>query len=80
MAAFIGDFAAAITAEDSGWLLDHLLPAMILGYGEDLCRSFISTEIPELKEYELTGSVVGPIGKTLSTGVGRCHRLGDLHG
>lgn len=70
IAAFIGEFAAAIAAEDTEWLLDHLHPAMILGYGEDLCRSFINSEILELTQYMLTGSVVGPVDRTLSTGVG----------
>lgn len=68
--AFIGEFSAAIASEDTDWLLDHLHPAMILGYGEDVCRNFISTEILELTQYTLTGSVVGPVSKTLATGVG----------
>lgn len=70
IAAFIGDFAAAISAQDTDWLLDHLHPAMILGYGEDVCRKFINDEILELKQYTLVGSVVGPVSKTLSTGIG----------
>ncbi len=68
--AFIGEFSAAIAAKDTDWLLDHLHPAMILGYGEDVCRNFIVTEILELTQYALTGSVVGPVSKTLATGVG----------
>lgn len=68
--AFIGDFAAAIAGEDTDWLLDHLNSAMILGYGEDLCRNFINAEILELTQYTVTGSVVGPVSKTLTTGVG----------
>jgi len=70
IAAFVGEFAAAIAAEDTDWLLDHLHSAMILGYGEDVCRNFINVEILELTQYTLTGSVVGPVSKTLATGVG----------
>jgi len=43
---------------------------MILGYGEDVCRNFINVEILELTQYTLTGSVVGPVSKTLTTGIG----------
>jgi len=70
IAAFVGEFAAAIAAEDTDWLLDHLHSAMILGYGEDVCRNFINVEILELTQYTLTGSVVGPVSKTLTTGIG----------
>jgi hypothetical protein len=68
--AFVGEFAAAIAVGDTDWLLDRLHSAMILGYGEDVCRGFIDAEILELKQYMLTGPVVGPVSKTLTTGIG----------
>lgn len=43
---------------------------MILGYGEDLCRTFINNDILALTQYTLIGSVVGPVAKTLNTAVG----------
>lgn len=67
---FIGEFSSAITTEDTDWLLDNLHPSIILGYTEELCRSFIDREILELKEYTLIGDITGPVTKTLETGVG----------
>ncbi len=70
IATFIGEFSSAITTEDTDWLLDNLHPSIILGYTEELCRSFIDREILELKEYTLIGDITGPVTKTLETGVG----------
>lgn len=70
IAAFIEEFGSAIAAEDVGWLFDHLHTAMILGYGEDVCRSFITNEILLLGQYTLTGAITGPASKTLVTNVG----------
>lgn len=70
IADFITAFGAAIAAEDVDWLFARLHPAMILGYGEDVCRGFIEDEILQLKEYTLRGAVTGPVAKTLETNVG----------
>lgn len=67
---FVEEFAAAIEANDVEWLLERLNGSMILGYGEAVCRAFIEDEILLLRQYQLTGPVVGPVTKSLSTGVG----------
>ncbi|MFQ5553791.1 MAG: hypothetical protein ACE5GC_00300 [Acidimicrobiia bacterium] len=70
VAVFIESFSAAIAAGDVDALLATLHQAMILGYGEDVCRGFIADEILLLTNYQLTGAVTGPQTKTLETGVG----------
>ncbi len=67
---FVEEFSAAIAARDVDWLFERLNGSMILGYGEDVCRSFIEDEILLLEQYELNGAIVGPVTKSLSTGVG----------
>ncbi len=70
VAGFILEFGAAINDGDVAWLLERLHPAMILGYGGDVCRGFIQDEILLLRDYSLRGAVTGPVTKTLETGVG----------
>ncbi len=67
---FLEEFAAAIARKDVDWLFERLNGSMILGYGEDTCRSFIENEILLLEQYELNGAITGPATKTLATGVG----------
>ena len=64
---FVGEFAAAIAAEDVDWLLTRMHPLVVQRYGEALCGDYVAREIVGLGDYQVTGEVIGPIERTYST-------------
>ena len=67
---FLPEFVAAIESGDVDFLFDRLHPAVVGGYGPDLCRNWIEAEILTLQNYQLTGPVVGPIDQPFTTPAG----------
>ena len=67
---FLVAFAAAIAAGDVDYLFDRLHPAVVGGYGPELCRTWIEVEILQLVDYQLTGPVEGPVGQPFTTPAG----------
>lgn len=68
---FVVRFASAIEDGDVDFLFDRLHPAVVGGFGMDLCRSWITNEILVLENYRLTGPVVGPQEQSFTTPVGQ---------
>ncbi len=67
---FVVRFALAIASGDVEFLLDRLHPAVLGGFGPDLCRNWIETEILQLGNYQLTGPVEGPRDQSFTTPAG----------
>lgn len=63
-------FATAITERDADFLFDRLHPAVVGGFGANLCRTWIEQEILLLENYRLTGPVAGPVERPFTTPVG----------
>jgi hypothetical protein len=57
---FIDLFNAAVGADDTDWLFDHLNPVVVQGYGEASCRAAIDAKIINVKGLALDGPVLGP--------------------
>lgn len=67
---FVVLFALAIAASDVEFLLDRLHPAVVGGFGLDLCQNWIEAEILQLGDYQLTGPVEGPRNQSFTTPTG----------
>ena len=67
---FVDRFAAAIAASDVEFLFDRLHPAVIGGFGPDVCRNWVEAEILQFSDYELTGLAEGPGDQSFSTPAG----------
>lgn len=67
---FVLMFAAAIDGGDSEFLFARLHPAVTGGFGLEVCRSWIEAEILQLRGYQLTGPVEGPVDQTFTTPAG----------
>ncbi len=63
MQAFVVAFNRATASGDTDWLYDHLAPAVIEAYGEDVCRSHVDDVIVEVRDLTVQGPVLGPIGQ-----------------
>ena len=68
VADFILAYAAATETGDGVFLADHILPDLQDVYGEDLCRTWVDREILAISDYQLTGTVTGPLSRTLTVG------------
>ncbi len=68
--AFVAEFAAALAGGDGEFVFSRLHPALVLGFGEELCRQWIGAEIMGLSNYALSGSITGPITGSLDTPTG----------
>jgi len=67
---FVERFAAAIAASDVEFLFDRLHPAVIGGFGPDVCRNWVEAEILQFSDYELAGPAEGPRDQSFSTPAG----------
>jgi hypothetical protein len=67
---FIETYAAAIAAGDVDFLFDRLHPAVVGGFGSELCRSWIESEILQFTSYTMTGPADGPYDQSFTTPVG----------
>ena len=63
-------FATAIMEGDADFLFDRLHPAVVGGFGADLCRTWIEEEILVLENYRVTGPVTGPQDQSFTSPVG----------
>lgn len=61
---FISAFSAALANGDEPFVQDRLHPQVIEGYGEELCRAWVTREIMALSEYELVSVDDGPQTRT----------------
>ncbi|MFW2382933.1 MAG: hypothetical protein ACN4GZ_14350 [Acidimicrobiales bacterium] len=68
VADFILAYAAATETGDGSFLADRILPAVRDVFGEDLCRGWVDREILAISGYQLTGTVTGPLARTLTIG------------
>lgn len=69
--AFIGDLGEAITNGDSAFVFSRLHPEIVDGFGQDVCRSWVETQIMALVDYRMAGEVSGPTTGALDTPGGR---------
>jgi hypothetical protein len=67
---FVEMFVAAIAARDVGFLFDRLHPAVVGGYGPDVCRGWVEAEILQFSDYALSGPVEGPRDQSFTTPAG----------
>jgi len=67
---FVLLFAAAIMEGDTDFLFDRLHPAVVGGFGADLCQTWIAREILTLENYHLTGPATGPQDQPFTSPVG----------
>lgn len=63
---FVDLFAAALTSGDQEFVVGRLHPAVIEGYTEEACRTWVGDEIMALSDYRLTGAATGPVDKGVS--------------
>lgn len=64
---FVETFSAALETGDADFLYTRLHPAVVDGYGEDLCRAWIDREVMGLSQYQLVGEVSDPVTHIVST-------------
>ncbi len=67
---FVELFAAAVAAGDVDFLFGRLHPAVVGGFGPDLCRQWVTDEILQFTEYQLTGPAEGPNDQSFTTPAG----------
>jgi hypothetical protein len=67
---FVDRYADALADDDVEFLFSTLHPAVIEGYGADLCRTWIANEIVDLSDYRRTGPVTGPFDQPFTTPAG----------
>jgi hypothetical protein len=67
---FVVLFAEAIAASDVDFLFDRLHPAVVGGFGPDLCRNWVEDEILQFSNYELAGPAEGPRDQPFTTPAG----------
>jgi hypothetical protein len=60
LAEFVDLFAAALEADDVQFIFGRLHPAVVDGYGADICLKFIEREIIALDNYRLTADPAPP--------------------
>lgn len=59
--AFADRFAAALVAGDVGFVMDRLHPAVVSGFGSQICEAWIVREIMTLSDYRLISVPEGPL-------------------
>jgi hypothetical protein len=67
---FVERFAGAIATSDVDFLFDRLHPAVVGGFGPELCRNWVEVEILQFSDYELAGPAEGPRDQSFSTPAG----------
>jgi hypothetical protein len=75
---FVADYRVALDTDDVAFLFEWLYPAVKDGYGFDLCRDWVASEIATLESYQLTGPLIGPSSATIATN-GGTFEVDDLY-
>lgn len=74
---FVAEYRIALDEDDVDFLFDRLHPLVVEAYGEEVCRTWVETEVLALEDYQLEGEASGPADQLFTDPDGEQFAIAD---